>query len=445
MAETPKFELPAIVRERLQAAATTAPHPEPDVLAAFSERTLPEAERETVLAHLSACDRCREVLALIAPEEGPPRVAASAIVERAGFSWRALRWGALAAALALAAAVTIPRLERTSPSQTVHVRIYSANAPAVSPAKEEAETKSPAAVSPITSDKVAASRGAQSQSTALSRLDQFDAKAKSEISANGRGMLDRALTKSRVLANGAPALEANNAVPMVESPNRNGVAAFGSVAGGMIRSKQAAAPLPAAPASQPNGAESYATSETVAVTNAAPAVHTETANIAPTANEPAMKKDQTQAAAQKEAPAPAKTAVLSERQSVFEQQQDLSVAQAQAIVVPQWRVRHHRVQESLDQGMSWSNQQIAGDTKFRSVLAEGNSVWAGGEGKPSLYHSPDGGRTWTAIDLGSDVVKVRLTEPPEDRAIVIYLSNGTQMTPIDADGSSWKIYYAVPH
>src|SRR5689334_15810920 len=199
MSETPKFELPAIVRERLQAAAMTTPHPEPDVLAAFSERMLPEAERESILAHLAACDRCREVLALISPDEGPPRVAAQTVVERAGFSWRVLRWGALAAAIAVVAVLTVPRLERAKEFQTSAVRPFSENAPAQALAKEEAETKSPLAASPKPSDKVESSAAPAANQTAASRLDRFREKAKTANPANSPSMFDRGLAKAPIL------------------------------------------------------------------------------------------------------------------------------------------------------------------------------------------------------------------------------------------------------
>jgi Putative zinc-finger len=41
-------------------------HPEAELLSAFAERALPEHERHQVLAHLSVCSRCRQVVALAA-------------------------------------------------------------------------------------------------------------------------------------------------------------------------------------------------------------------------------------------------------------------------------------------------------------------------------------------------------------------------------------------
>ena len=59
-------ELPKIVRERL-ATAPAGAHPDADQLTAFAEKRLGERERGQVLAHLSACQACREVVSLALP------------------------------------------------------------------------------------------------------------------------------------------------------------------------------------------------------------------------------------------------------------------------------------------------------------------------------------------------------------------------------------------
>ena len=51
-------------------------HPDADLLNAFAEHALPEAERARVMAHMAGCGRCREVLflaqAAVEPETAPP-------------------------------------------------------------------------------------------------------------------------------------------------------------------------------------------------------------------------------------------------------------------------------------------------------------------------------------------------------------------------------------
>lgn len=47
-------------------------HPSREVLSALASEKLAGGDRAVVLTHVAQCDSCRESLALIAPEEGPP-------------------------------------------------------------------------------------------------------------------------------------------------------------------------------------------------------------------------------------------------------------------------------------------------------------------------------------------------------------------------------------
>lgn len=91
--------LPAIVRRGLR--ATVESHPDVNLLAAFSERTLANPERDLVLGHLARCAECRDVVSLAIPLLAPIQMEV-----RPGRSWRpVLAWSGLAACAALAAAV----------------------------------------------------------------------------------------------------------------------------------------------------------------------------------------------------------------------------------------------------------------------------------------------------------------------------------------------------
>ncbi len=59
-------ELPNLLRQRLAATENgeTQTHPDADTLTAYMEHALPAAESKTVVAHLSVCEPCREVVAL---------------------------------------------------------------------------------------------------------------------------------------------------------------------------------------------------------------------------------------------------------------------------------------------------------------------------------------------------------------------------------------------
>ena len=402
MAEAPKFELPAIVRERLQATATTTTHPEPDLLAAFSERTLPEAERETVLAHLSACDRCREVLALISPEEGPPRVAAQTVVERAGFNWRVLRWGAVAAAIAVVAVLTIPRLERSAP-QTADLRRPSENAPAQAPAKEQAETKSLSAAGSITRDRVEASGSApiEGRTLAASRLDHLSEKAKTAGSSNVEAFFDKKAAKG----------ERERAVGDFGSAGAGlGSGLAGGVSGAPYSAKSAAAPAPSAPASEPSAAASYAANDKFEMNSLPRNASTESA--ANTANEMTLKKDEARVAAQKQGPArtaQSETADMAAPSSLAGAQlrtSELAVVAAPSPSASSWRVRTGRLEHLAANGAGWQRSEVESGAHFTAVFALEQDVWAGTQ-TLVVYHSSDGGASWTKSQLKPQLNNVR--------------------------------------
>ena len=97
---------PKIVQQRLREAQTPGIHPDPDLLAAFAEKSLNDRERVQVLQHLADCADCREVVLLATPEI---KAAPSPSPTRSPWlSWPMLRWGALAACVVVVgAAVTL--------------------------------------------------------------------------------------------------------------------------------------------------------------------------------------------------------------------------------------------------------------------------------------------------------------------------------------------------
>ena len=84
-------ELSNLLRQRLAATQSGAApaHPDADTLTAFVEQSLPAAERQTVITHLSVCEPCREVVALSQPEL--PELATQTVLTPAPVSkWRRL-------------------------------------------------------------------------------------------------------------------------------------------------------------------------------------------------------------------------------------------------------------------------------------------------------------------------------------------------------------------
>jgi hypothetical protein len=104
--------VPKIVRDRLQAAQPAINHPDADLLTAFAEQSLPEAERATVLDHLARCGDCRDVVALALP--ATEALETVAIPARSGWlTWPALRWGFVAAGVVVIALIGFRQLQES--------------------------------------------------------------------------------------------------------------------------------------------------------------------------------------------------------------------------------------------------------------------------------------------------------------------------------------------
>ena len=107
--------VPKIVRERLKAAAPVVSHPDADLLTAFAERALPDAERNGVLAHLARCGDCRDIVALaLAETEAIQTVLRPS--SSGWLSWPVLRWGLVAAGVVAIASFSVVQLQRHSQS-----------------------------------------------------------------------------------------------------------------------------------------------------------------------------------------------------------------------------------------------------------------------------------------------------------------------------------------
>src|SRR3954465_4498783 len=91
-----------LVRARMANTPPAGPHPDAGQLTAFVEQSLIARERESVLAHLATCADCREVVTLAAPETASA-AAASGAPGKSWFTLPFMRWGAIAAAVALVA------------------------------------------------------------------------------------------------------------------------------------------------------------------------------------------------------------------------------------------------------------------------------------------------------------------------------------------------------
>jgi hypothetical protein len=105
-------KLPQSVLKQLQGTPREADsHPDPDLLTAFAEHSLPRQECATILNHLSQCRACRDILA-IATSAAEVQVRSKALpgasfAPRPWLLWPAFRWGAVAAGVLIVISVGI--------------------------------------------------------------------------------------------------------------------------------------------------------------------------------------------------------------------------------------------------------------------------------------------------------------------------------------------------
>ena len=147
--------LKKLVADRLKA-PVGGPHPDAEVLSAFSENALPASERETVLQHLSTCSDCRDIVFLAAPLIAESQQVVSVPRPRPVF---ALRWGTLAACIVIAAVFLVSRHE----------------SPRTQLAKSVPQPSPPAASSPAATDTLVAAEKTPAELTEM--RDKLPAKA----------------------------------------------------------------------------------------------------------------------------------------------------------------------------------------------------------------------------------------------------------------------------
>src|SRR6185437_300860 len=104
-----------LVGERLKV-QTAGPHPEAELLAAFTENALLPSECETVVDHLAKCSVCRDTVFLALPNPAEMQKVLAPVKRHPRF---ALRWGTLVAAIAVAAVLIVNRDQERKPKAFV--------------------------------------------------------------------------------------------------------------------------------------------------------------------------------------------------------------------------------------------------------------------------------------------------------------------------------------
>lgn len=220
--------VPKIVRDRLKMTTPAVSHPGADLLTAFTERSLSDRERSTVLDHLARCGDCRDIVALALPEtEAAQTVVAP--VRGAWLAWPVVRWGFITAGVIAIASFGIlqyrrqSHIEMVAKEQSNTTFFVGAQAPApapVIPSEEKAKSakgSSPALAASAPSSlkspspELAGSRGGPVGGKNVAALQQMGrAKQNAELDSNWAPSSPKAVPNASgevVEAQSAPAVE----------------------------------------------------------------------------------------------------------------------------------------------------------------------------------------------------------------------------------------------
>lgn len=460
-----------IVTDRLRATAVAGDHPDADLLTAFSERALPQRERNEVLEHLARCSECREVVALAMPAQEPITTVLRAT--RGGLlTWPQLRWGLVAAGVIVVGAFGVLRYRGTSHPATAALydarrTSESAKEAATQPAlvplpvpEPKSETKSETAPATSVAGKKA---DTDSESREFDRLEEFskvqaprqDQKAAGAIVYGARGERTQSLPHGpkppmqqlQLNANLNTNNSANAFQYQAPPPPPAPATANEKVSNGRMVSAQSGAPSKAPVGGPLVINRQNQNLETLAVNGQ---------SVAPL--EPAGKNGGAEVARAKEVPATNAPSAASADAYGVSAGDNSNFARSGSLVLESARWAIDAVgglQRSFDQGRTWQDVDVnsgqgtvgASDLKlamrarrpnalgkdkadatakpivFRAVSANGPDVWAGGS-EGHLYHSSDAGSHWVRVvpswrgtELTGDIVNLQFADPQHGRII----------------------------
>jgi hypothetical protein len=373
--------------ERMQTAA--ASHPDADLLAAFSEHSLTSREQEQVLAHLSVCQTCRDVVVLagsqlVEPVSAPMR-------QRGLWEMPLFHWGA-AAATAIVVVFAI----------AIGVRDYQPARKTAASATFDEVAPTPPAPAQQSADKVATEPAAKQAEGMVITNGPAVAAAKESATPTTTTTRAKHLQEQFRYERPAEADQATNGLPADKKERKDLGFAADAIRGQHTESLNVVggAPGPAAPSSanesnaitndaKTNNSRDAATAFTM---KASPQETAKAAAVAPQ-NKP---RSQTEVLDVTGA-APMIDTTTSPAQSqiaVNGAPTDMRTVQAE-ILAPRFQIaKHGQLQRASAQG--WEDVLTSHKTLVYAVA--GTRIFAGST-KGQLYASDDNGTTWKPISV----------------------------------------------
>jgi hypothetical protein len=362
--------LPKPVKQALENPRRSAgPHPDADLLVAFQEGAVTAHERERLLTHFAACAHCREVMRLSLPV--PERTQQVVVPAVAG--WRRwLNWAAVAATVVVLGSVGI---------------IYQVEHHGSKPVLEQgSEQAGVSATHSDTSPAPAALPRHAAKTTAPS--DNAKAVAKPPEPAAGEASLER--KPEPLQKKVAPSLGLGMKTGSASSSTGTAVKVPDYVAGGGQTAAEAISPstiergpLRAPFAGTIGAGHSGTGGEASSRAPAAPSASSSYQSDSMATRSQALQAPGTASQAQRQ------TASLPHSRAAFD---------SAAPVRPQWRISPAGELQRAFAGSDWQTVLASAHTKFHALALVGNDVWAGGS-EANLFHSTDGGTTWTRVPL----------------------------------------------
>jgi photosystem II stability/assembly factor-like uncharacterized protein len=425
-------QLPRIAQRRLQESQKPGLHPDPDLLAAFTEKSLNDPERVQVLQHLAVCADCRDIVSLAMPQL---ESTATPGAERSRWlTWPMLRWGALAACVVVVSAAVTLRYGRRQTGESSVAGKAPASLTAENnfppPPLAKLATKIPPPT-PFQPDRDLGLEGKLAKQTNNPETVVAQAgvpvppkpeqkKQADDHLADAFAMrsADKSASSATVVVAAAPHAPPapNPAQTRLKSEARNNTVE----------------PLPST------------MSETVTVLGAAPVLETSQSS------EQKAKDESTRNESQKETQAAAGASGT----AMGEQKSDtLSSTMSQVVVggyakrshsshnAPRWTLSPDGVlQRSFDSGETWQAVPVANNVVFRALAANDSDIWLGGAAG-ALYHSSDAGQHWVQVNpvvdgqpLTADIVTVEFSDPLHGK---LTTSNREIWSTTDA-GNTWQ-------
>jgi hypothetical protein len=454
-------ELPKIVRARLKA-GQSGDHPDPNLLAAFAEQALPDRERAPILLHLARCANCRDVLALaIAPVESATDALDTTTRIRV-FRWSILRWGAVAACVAIVGSAVLMKRDSMMRMQSSKIVAMRSEVAVADQERQSVPEPSPAPLPPL-HDQVSAN-GAHEQAFVNNDVG-LEATKKTKAAAKTNAvqaapptslMLAPGLSASRGSARGSAGF-AGGATTFHGSV---GAAAGGAAAAYAFRSNPGAPAKPAPPRAEDKNLPTLGrnvTDLTLPPQSQAQAIDipADTATAEKQETPGRAKSAVTPAAA----PSPPPSASGPQLFDRFTPQSSETVTTNRAAAkeeaassnrermmqtyapVSRWTISSDgQLEHSIDSGKTWQPVAVADNATFRALSANGPDLWVGGA-SGLLYHSADAGGHWTRVkpaaggtNLTADIAAIEFTDARQGK---ITASNGEIWLTDDA-GQSWR-------